>query len=49
MNYTSINEAYELNENIDTDYNIIDDDLNIYNTIDANNNNNNNDTNKTNI
>ena len=50
MNYTSINEAYELNENVDTDYNIIDDDLNIYNTIDTNNNNDtNNDTNNNDI
>ena len=48
MNYTSINEAYELNENIDTDYNIIDDNLNYYNNNSSNNNNNNNDNNNDN-
>ena len=49
MNYTSLNEAYELNENIDTDYNIIDDNLNIYDNNNNNNNtNNNNDTNNNN-
>ena len=31
MNYSSINEAYNLQDTIDTDYNIISDDLNIYN------------------
>jgi hypothetical protein len=45
MNYSSINEAYELNDSIDTDYNIISD--NFYNYIDDindndNDNNNNN-------
>jgi hypothetical protein len=31
MNYSSINEAYDLYNTIETDYNIISDDLNIYN------------------
>jgi hypothetical protein len=43
MNYTSINEAYELNENIDTDYNIITDN-NDNNDNDNNDNNCSNDT-----
>ena len=39
MNYSSINEAYELNDSIDTDYNIISD--NFYNYIDNDNDNDN--------
>lgn len=40
MNYSSINEAYDLQDTIATDYNIISDDLNIY--IDSNDSNNSN-------
>jgi hypothetical protein len=42
MNYSSINEAYDLQDTIATDYNIISDDLNIYiDSNDSNNENNN--------
>ena len=44
MNYTSINEAYNLNEHIDTEYNLINDD----NNDDNDNNNDNNDNNDNN-
>ena len=39
MNYTSINEAYNLNEHIDTEYNLINDDNNNDNNDDNDNNN----------
>jgi hypothetical protein len=45
MNYSSINEAYDLQDHIDIDYNIISDDLNIYNyNVDFYNSNNSNNT-----
>ena len=50
MNYSSINEAYDLQDNIDIDYNIISDDLNIYNyNVDFYNSNNTINTNDTNL